>query len=381
MPSGSLCIVAGEPSGDLHGALLAEAIRERRPDWKLWGVGSDRLAAAGCDLWEDARDWGVMGFSGVLRSAGVFRRRLRELAAEINRRQPRAVILIDYPGFNLRLAPQINRHGIDVYYYIVPQVWAWGRGRIKAFRRHVDRSIVVFPFERDFFEKHGVATEWVGHPLVDLVEPSAPRPVLRERFGVAPSDTLITMLPGARQQDFDAHLPVFTNAVAGLRGKISGLRPALGLAAVLAGLAQRFTARGDDLIVSSQVYDLIAASDLVLTKTGTTTIECALLGTPMVTGYRMGTLNYLIARSLVRVRFISMPNLIAGRQVVPELVQRDLTADRVMAEAYRLLTDGDARRAQVAALAEVRAALGEPGAPGRAADLICRWAESAATRS
>ncbi|HUU45803.1 MAG TPA: lipid-A-disaccharide synthase [Acidobacteriota bacterium] len=372
----SFCIVAGEPSGDLHGALLAQAVRERRPDWELWGVGSDRMAAAGCDLWEDARDWSVMGFSGVLRSAGAFRRRLNGLAAEIGRRQPRAVILIDYPGFNLRLASRVKRQGIDVYYYIVPQVWAWGRGRLKAFRRYVDRSIVVFPFERDFFEANGVTTEWVGHPLIDLVKPSAPRPALRDRFGVAADEILITMLPGARRQDFDIHLPVFTEAIAGLRGKIPGVRAALGLAPVLADMAGHFAGHRAELIVSSDVYDLVAASDLVLTKTGTTTIECALLGTPMVTGYRMNTVNYLIARSLIRVPYIAMPNLIAGRSVVPELVQRDLTSERVATEAYRLIVDQDARREQLRGLTEVRVALGGPGAPGRAADLICRWAES-----
>jgi lipid-A-disaccharide synthase len=376
MPANSLCIVAGEPSGDLHGSLLAAEIKKQRPDWHLWGVGSERMAAAGCELWQDTRDWGVMGFADVLRSARLFRQRLRALADEVAQRRPSGVILIDYPGFNLRLASRVKNTGVGVYYYIVPQIWAWGRRRIRVFQRHVDRAIVVFPFEKTYFEKRGVAVEWVGHPFVDSVKASTTREELREQFGVGRDERLITLLPGARRQDFRVHMPIFLAAIARLKQEIPNVRIALGLAAAMTAEADTIRTESPDLLISSRVYDLVTASDLVITKTGTTTVECALLGTPMVTGYRMGILNYAIARSLVRVPFIAMPNLIAGRQAVPELVQSNLTPERVAQESYRLLIDSEARGQQIKALDSVRDSLGEPGAPARAATLICDWTES-----
>lgn len=375
MSSTSLCIVAGEPSGDLHGSLLIAEIRKSHPDWDIWGVGSERMAAAGCDLWRDARDWAVMGFSGVLRSLPSFRRRLRDLAAEIARRRPAGVVLIDYPGFNLRLARRVHALGIGVLYYIVPQIWAWGGRRIKVFRRDIDRAIVMFKFEQEFFAARGVQTDWVGHPLVDLVKPSASREELRQAFGVAAGERLITLLPGARAQDFESHLPVFTESVGLLSARVPGVRAALGLAPVMADIAKRYAAVSSALIVSAQVYDLVAASDLVITKTGTTTVECALLGVPMVTAYRMGRVNYAIARRLVRVPYVAMPNLIAGRRIVPELIQNAASADAIARAAEPLLCDEKARADHLDGLAEVRAALGAPGAVERAARLVGEWIE------
>ena len=358
---------------------MVAAIRRRHPDWRLWGVGGERMAAAGCDLWQNARDWAVMGFAEVLRSLPKFRQRLHDLHREIVRRRPKGVILIDFPGFNLKLARRLHQSQIDTLYYIVPQIWAWGQKRVDVFRRCISRTIVVFPFERDFFAEHGVGVDWVGHPLVDWVRPSAPRVQLRDRLGIAPSEKLVAMLPGSRVQDFDQHLPLFTGAVKRLGETVPGVRWALGLAPSLARHAEMFIPPAGHNPVTTAVYDLITAADVVLTKSGTATVECALLGTPMVCAFRTGALNFAIGRRLVKVPFIAMPNLIAGRQVVPEYVQSNATPETLSAAAEELLLDSAAAQEQRAALAEVRGRLGPPGAVERAADVVDAWLRAQVT--
>lgn len=374
MSAKSICLVAGEPSGDLQGALLCAAIKQRHPDWTLWGVGGDRMGVAGCTLWRNARSWSVMGFTQVLKSLPKFHERLTALDAEIAARKPDAVILIDFPGFNLKLAPRVHARGIPVMYYIVPQLWAWGEGRIELFRKHIDRTAVVFPFEREFFAAHGVRAEWIGHPLVDHVHPTAPRAELRARLAIADNEKLIALLPGSRLQDFDSHLPVFAEAVKQVGEKITGIRWALGLAPTLADqFGPQWTTEASGRPMTTAIYDLMAAADLVLTKTGTATVECAIIGTPMVTVYRTGWFNYLIARRLVKVPYIAMPNLIAGERIVPELIQKQASAASIAAEVIRILSDPDAIERQRAGLARVRERLGPHGAVARAAALIDEW--------
>jgi lipid-A-disaccharide synthase len=376
MSAKSICFVAGEPSGDLQGSLLVAELTRRHPDWELWGVGSERMASAGLQLWRDARDWAVMGFAEVVRSIWIFRKRLRALVGEVKHRRPNAIILIDYPGFNLRLAPHLHRAGIPVYYYIVPQLWAWGKGRIKVFRQSVDRTVVVFPFEKEYFRNRGVDAEWIGHPLIDVVKPSDDREALRRKFGVTSEQKLIALLPGARSQDYQAHLPVFLEATRTIQEVIPGTQGVIGINPAVGSAETLTDGDGSPLPTTSDVYDLIAAADVALTKTGTATVETAILGTPMVAAYRTGTVNYAIARSLVDIPFIAMPNLIANRRIVPEFVQSQATPGALAREALILLQDHSARSDQCAGLAEVRERLGPPGAVKRAADLIDTWLEN-----
>lgn len=385
----SLCIVAGEPSGDLHGSLLVSELKSRHPDWRIWGVGSDRMAAAGCELWQDAHSWAVMGFAEVFKSLWQFRERLRALERQIAKRRPDGVILIDFPGFNLKLAAHVHRLRIPVLYYIVPQLWAWGRGRIKLFERYVDRTIVVFPFEQAFFAEHGLNVDWVGHPFVDYVHPSAGRAALRQRLGIRPEERLVALMPGVRVQDYNAHLPLFTEVLKRVAESVPGVRGAIGVSRSLSdgllrvdvpqlavGIAPSIPRQAVGyLAMTPDVYDLMTAADLVITKTGTTTVECAILGTPMVTAYRTGTVNYIIAKALVDIPFIAMPNLIAKRHIVPEFVQSEATPEALSDAAITLLTDDAMRRGQVEGLGEVRKALGPPGAVARAAGLVERWLE------
>lgn len=375
MSSKSICFVAGEPSGDLHGSLLCSAIKKRHPDWKLWGVGGDLMVTSGCELWRNARSWSVMGFAEVLKALPKFHERMTSLVAEINRRRPDAVILIDFPGFNLKLAKKVHALGIPVMYYIVPQVWAWGQKRVEIFRKHIDRTVVVFPFEKEFFEKHGVKADWIGHPLVDYVHANATRNEIRDVLGIGPYEKLIALLPGSRLQDFESHLPTFAEAVKLIGEKVEGIRWALGLAPTLADQVRPFLERAgkQPIPVTTAVYDLMSAADVVLTKTGTATVECAIIGTPMVTVYKTGWLNFAIARRVVKVPFIAMPNLIVKSKIVPELIQHDATPQAISAVATAILNDPTVAQAQREGLAEVRIQLGTPGAVTRAAVLVEEW--------
>ena len=375
MSSKSICFVAGEPSGDLHGSLLCGAIKRRHPDWKLWGVGGDLMATSGCELWRNARSWSVMGFVEVLKALPKFHERMTSLAAEIEKRRPDAVVLIDFPGFNLKLAKRVHALGIPVMYYIVPQVWAWGQKRVEIFRKHIDRKVVVFPFEKEFFEKHGVKADWIGHPLVDYVHPNASRVDIRTALGIGPNERLIALLPGSRLQDFESHLPTFAEAVKLIGEKVEGIRWALGLAPTLADQVRPFLERAgkQQVPVTTAVYDLMSAADVVLTKTGTATVECAIIGSPMVTVYKTGWLNFAIARRVVKVPYIAMPNLIVNKRIVPELIQHDATPQAISEAAIAILCDPGVAQAQREGLAEVRIQLGTPGAVTRAAILIEDW--------
>lgn len=375
MPSKSICLVAGEPSGDLQGSLLCGALKRRHPDWNLWGVGGDLMAVSGCELWRNARTWSVMGFAEVIKALPKFHERMSSLVAEIENRRPDAVILIDFPGFNLKLAKKVHALGFPVMYYIVPQVWAWGQSRIEVFRKYIDRTVVVFPFEREFFESRGVKVDWIGHPLVDYVRPKGSRTELRAALGIGAGEKLIALLPGSRLQDFESHLPSFAEAVKLVGDNVDGVRWALGLAPSLADQVRPFLERAgrQPVPVTTAVYDLMTAADVVLTKTGTSTVECAIVGTPMVTVYKTGWLNYAIASHVVKVPYIAMPNLIMNKRIVPELIQHQATPQAIAQETIRILSDPAIARSQADGLAEVRNLLGPPGAITRAVSVIEEW--------
>lgn len=369
MPSNprELLVVAGEASGDLHGARLISELRQRVPGLAAFGLGGDEMQAAGLQSVAHSSEVAVVGITEVLKVLPRIREVFADLLHEVDRRRPALAVLIDFPDFNLRLARQLKGRGLEIVYYISPQVWAWRKGRVKTIARLVDRMLVLFPFEVDFYRRHGVDVIHVGHPLVDEV------PVLPQVWDRGEDEKdgpfRIALLPGSRLSEVEALLPTLLEAVGKLAGRLpieariirapTVPRELLDEAVELSGLTVA--------IVESDRFAAVADSHLALCASGTATLEVGLLGTPMVVVYRLASWTYLLARLLVRLPNVALVNLVLGRRVVPELIQGQANPERIAAEAARLLTDAAARKAMRTALAEVRSRLGAGGASGRAA--------------
>ena len=369
----TVLLVAGEASGDLRGAELIEALRAIRPDVRVIGVGSDRLRAAGMEVLVDAAELSAMGVTELFGRIGTIVRSYRKIRAAITGTggtgRPDLVILIDFPDFNLRLAKVARRSGIPVLYYVSPQVWAWRRYRVRTLAKRVDHLAVVFPFEAELYQ--GLTqVSFVGHPALETVRASSTPDATRARHGLASDRPLITLLPGSRGSEVRELLPVMVQALRRLDD--NGIQAVVALAHEgLRPLVQELCPPGMPLVVD-ETYDLVAAADLVLLASGSATLETALLERPMVIMYRLSPVTYALARMLVRVPFIGMPNLILGKAAVPELIQADVTPERVAEEVRRILDD-PARAAQIRAdLARVRDLLGAPGAAARAAAIAAR---------
>ncbi len=365
-----ILLVAGEASGDLHGADLLRALRMRRPDIEVFGLGGEHLRAAGMHTVADAREVATVG---VVEGVGRLRTLLRVyrmLARRLREERPDLCVLIDFPEFNLRLARVARAVGVPVLYYIGPQVWAWRGGRVRKIARLVDRLAVVFPFEAGFYEPWLPGVEFVGHPLLDRVAATRSREDTLHLHGLDPARRTVLLLPGSRAKEIDYILPRMLDAVHGLASG-GDYQFALGLAHTLDRGDVEARIRAVDLpvpVVADDLYNLIAAADLALVTSGTATLECALLRCPMVIVYRLSRVTWALGRLLVRgVTHVGMPNIVAGREVVPELLQGDVTGPR-MAAAARSILDDPARAAAIrAGLGEVRERLGRGGAADRAA--------------
>lgn len=358
-------LVAGESSGDLRGAELVRALRQKIPEVTFSGVGGDRLKAEGMEILVAAEELSIMGLTEVFAQGNTILRSYRKVRRAILGKdgpRPDLVILIDFPDFNLRLASVAKRHGIPVFYYVGPQVWAWRRYRIRTLARRVDRLAVVFPFEAELYQ--GLTqVDFVGHPALETVRAEATRSAVRAELGIADGERLVALLPGSRRAEIASLLPV-------LQGALAAQRDARGVIALagedLRGAAEAL-ADPELPILTGRTWDLVAAADLVLLSSGTATLETALLGTPMVVAYCLSPLSFAIAKRLVKVDHIAMPNLILERRAVPELVQDEVTVERMAAAAREILEDPKLAARMRQDLAMVRERLGNPGAAGRAA--------------
>jgi lipid-A-disaccharide synthase len=367
-------LVAGEASGDLHGATLARALVGLSPGLALAGMGGPRMAAAGVDIRHGIDRAAVVGGTEALGRLPDLVRIFRDLVRCLRVERPRAVVLIDFPEFNLRLARRARALGIPVVYFVPPQVWAWRRGRLRPMARDVSRVLAVFPFEVALYQEAGVPVEFVGHPLLDVL-PAFDRGAARRGLA-GRRDLLVGLLPGSRVAEVRRHLPVLLGAAGRILRQVPRARFVVPRAATVpvhdvAGPAA--AAQVSVTVLDGQAHRVMAAADLLLVASGTATLEAACYGTPMVVLYRLSAVSYALARLLVRgVSAISLPNILAGRPIVPELVQRQATAARIAEAAVRLLGDEPGRLAQRAALREVRARLGAPGAGERAARAVLR---------
>lgn len=361
-------MVAGEASGDRHGAALAAALTRHLPV-RWFGLGGDAMAAAGVELLVHARELSLLGIFELLRHLPRIYAIERRLEAEIDRRRPRFAVLVDLPGINLRLARRLHRRGIPVVYFVAPQLWAWRPRRVKFLRRYVRKLISIFPFEEEYFRRAGVAVEYVGHPLVDQARPSLSREEFFQRCHLRPERLTVALLPGSRDQEVERHLPPMLEAADTLAAE----RP-LQFLLVQAGTVNParvagFLARRPNLpltVLQESPYNALAWSDLAVISSGTATVEALLLETPMVVVYRVAAPSWWVGKLLVRTRHYSMVNLIAGRRLVPELIQSDFTPARVLSQMRRLLDDTAARRRIQEELRGIKQRLGPPGALERA---------------
>jgi len=368
-----ILISCGEASGDLYAGALAAEIRRMEPEAELVGFGGPRLRAAGARLVGDYRGFSVTGLAEAIAVVPRSWRMLRRLVAAAEADRPSVFVAIDFPDFNFRLVRQMRRLGVPVVYYVSPQLWAWRAGRMRTIKAHASKVLVIFPFEADIYERAGVPVEFVGHPLVDLIAVAEPRGSLLAGLGLDPAAPTVALLPGSRPNELHAILPTLADAARVIAARVEGAQFVVARAPSLdEGLFAPIVRGGGPptAMVDGRTDDVLAAADVVVTASGTATVQTALHGKPMVIVYRLSPLTYRLGKPFVKVDTYGMVNLVAGRRVAPELIQGDFTAASVADETVSLLTDA-ARRAEVeAALGEVRARLGEPGASRRAAAAV-----------
>ncbi|MBC8019064.1 MAG: lipid-A-disaccharide synthase [Verrucomicrobia bacterium] len=335
-------IVAGEASGDIYGADLVREARKLDPELHFFGIGGQRMRETGVQTLVDSADMAVVGLVEVLKHFDVISAAFLKLKKILREDPPALLILIDYPGFNLRLAKVAKKAGIKVLYYISPQIWAWRQGRLKKIARLVDHMAVILPFEAAFYERAGVPVTFVGHPLLDMVQVSMDREQAAASFGLDPSRKIAGLFPGSRNNEIERLLPVIIATAKLLEKRFPGIQFVLPVASTLSrdDLAPQILAAGIDVtFTNDRIHDLIRACDAVISVSGTVTLEIALIGTPMAIIYKLSPLTYMLAKRLVKIEHIGLCNIIAGEAVVKELIQQDATPAKIAAEIEEILAN------------------------------------------
>jgi lipid-A-disaccharide synthase len=372
-------IVAGEASADTHGAKLVRELKAARPDAQVFGVGGKAMREAGADCIVEASEMAVAGLTEVLwalpRLLGIARKLLRA----VDERKPAVAVLIDHPDFNLRLAKKLKARGVRVVYYISPQVWAWRQKRVEVIRQRVDQMLVILPFEQAFYEKHGVAAQFVGHPFIEELPEKPSAPAARAALGLPAQGPLVALLPGSRRKEVVRHLPVMLEGLRLLRERLPETRALLPVAStiprqLITDAVQRAGVEVE--ILEGNATQALSAADAAVVCSGTATLQAALLERPIVVVYRVSWLTYQILKRMIKVAHIAMVNLIAGRALVPELIQHAFTAANVARELERLLTDREARAQLTSELSAIRQKLGQGGTSIRVARVVAGYLPS-----
>lgn len=367
----------GEPSGDLYAGALATELLRLEPRATIVGLGSQRLRDAGASLTADFGGLSVTGLLEVFRLLPRTYATYRRLVRQARDQRPDVFVAIDFPDFNFRLARAVRRLNVPVVYYISPQLWAWRRGRMKTMRRIADRVLVIFPFEEPIYRDAGIPVQWVGHPLLDVSGPSATRASVLHSLGLDPRRQVVALLPGSRHNELEAILPDLVRAAALIRNRIPDAQFVVARAPHLGDESfSPLRQLSGAVVVEGRADDVLAAADVALVASGTVTVQAALHECPMVVVYRLSPLTYRLGKPFVHVDTYAMANLVAGRRVVPELIQDEFTPERVAAEALRLLTDPSHAAAVRRDLHDVRGRLGTPGASRRAAEAVLEVARA-----
>lgn len=368
-----ILIIAGEESGDLHASNLCKSLLQLNPEIQIVGLGGERMQDVGVKLLHNLVEKAVVGFWEPIKQLGFFRNLMNELEHFVALEKPDAIILVDYPGFNLRFAARIKKYQIPIIYYISPQVWAWGKSRIKKIVELIDKMIVIFPFEKDIYTPFGLAVDFVGHPLLDVIKIDKKRDEICKKYGLEVSSPIITLLPGSRKQEIIYLLPIMLSAGKMIQQKINNTQ------FVLLLVREEYIELAKQLITESGLpvkisvddkYDIRAASDISLVSSGTATLEGAIVGTPMVVVYKISFLTAVLARWLIRIPNIALVNVVAGSRIVPELVQKQLTPQNLAQETLAILAAPENISRIRSELAIVKNKLGSPGASFRAVKII-----------
>lgn len=352
-----ILISAGEASGENYGAQFITALRRLQPGMEFFGVGGDRMREAGCDTVVDTRELAVVGITEILSRLPKIYGEFRKLIHQADQRRPDAAVVIDSPAFNLKVAREMHRRGVPVVYYVSPQFWAWRQGRVRLIRKYFRKALVIFPFEEEFYRNHGVDAEFVGHPLAQIARPSTSRDNFAQQYGLDPEKTWIGLLPGSRVKEVRMNLPTMLQAAATMGREYEFLLP---VAPTLDhDFLQRMVAGSKAAIqLTSGSLPTLANCRAAVVASGTATVEAAAMDTPFVMIYRVTPLSWALGRRLVKVNRFAMVNLLAGEEVVPELVQDKFTVLNMVAELEKILPDGSARFQMLAGLRRVRDALG-----------------------
>jgi lipid-A-disaccharide synthase len=398
----NILIVAGEASGDMYGANLVRAVHDINPGIDFWGLGGEKMREAGVKIPFDSTRLAVVGISEVFAHLWQIVQAQRLLRKAMRDKRPDLVILIDYPDFNLLLAAKARSLGIPVMYYISPQVWAWRSGRVKKIRRLVNRMVVILPFEVEFYHRHKMEVDFVGHPLLDIIKPSmdennSPPPpfskggwggisnesVFYKRFEIDRSRPIVGLFPGSRLQEVNRLMPFIIDAAGRLEEKIPGIQFVLPLAPTIDRRCVEDFIHPTRLkikVIENGIYDTMKAARAVIAASGTVTLEAAIMGVPMIIVYKVSKLSYLVGKIMVRVSHIGLVNLVAGRRIVPELVQEEVNGRRIAEEVHKIIVDEKYSRTMKNELEGVKNKLGGPGASARVAEIVCQMVKAKSSR-
>jgi lipid-A-disaccharide synthase len=365
-------ISAGEASGDMHAGRLAERIKGLRPSARMLGLGGERMRSAGVELLFHVEQLSFMGFFEVISHLPFMRKVLKTSVETLRRERPELVILVDYPGFNLRLAAEARKLGLKVMYYISPQIWAWGKSRLAKIKQNVDKMVVILPFEEELYREAGVDCEFVGHPLLEEISFNSDREEFYGHLGIPREKLVLGLLPGSRPQEVKRILPIMLKAAQKATEKVSQVVPVVGLAPTLRAEVVRPLLRtyGEEArLLQTGIYDLMIHSHLMMVASGTATLETAIVGTPFVIVYKTSLLTYLLAKRMIRIPHIGLVNVVGAKKIVPEFVQGRAKPEKISAELLSLLKDRERYELMKGELETIRGKLGEPGASLRAAEI------------
>ncbi len=365
-------IIAGEASGDLHGGNVLLELIKYRPDLEIFGTGGDLIAKAGARLLYRVEDLAVIGFSEVAKRYSYYKGIFDQMVKALDEERPDVVLLVDYPGFNLKLAAEAKKRGIKVIYYVAPQVWAWKKNRIEAIKQTVDELIVLFPFEVDFFQREGVTAHCFGHPLLDVVKPNLDKTSVINKWSLNPEKKYISMLPGSRRNEISKHLPLLFQTAEILNSYQDNLQFIIPLAPTVGNEPIRpflNNTKADIKIVEGDTYNVVAHSDFALVASGTATLETAILQTPLIVFYKSSLITYIIGKYFLRIKLIGLPNIIAEEELVPE--NQRFVSPKKMAEDVRVYLNQDEEYSRIKNnLARIKDDLGHPGAYTKTARFI-----------